>query len=378
MRAKHVKIGWVGNVRAFTLVELLVVIAIIGILIALLLPAVQAAREAARRMQCSNHFKQIGLAIHTFHDSQRGLVPISLGGSSSMSGDQRCTFMGLLYPYMEQTALYDLLVSTTNNLIRQVDNTWWGQGTQGVLNEEQRRSFGAVSIYVCPSRRNKGAVTTDSGGQLGANLPGYYLGPQTDYAAVVHLLVRNNDTSVIGNGADPSWGLRWVNWRHDPYMLGPLRVAQWDTNGTSWTPRCSMSWWSDGTSNQIVVGEKHINPTWLGRCPQGVDWGALSPGPNNISVGDCSYLIAGDNFQSVSVSRNVHTPFWGQQILLRRPNDPTENIWDTATAAFGSWHPGICQFLVGDGSVHAFPIMTSGSVLKALAEVNDGVPVSLP
>jgi prepilin-type N-terminal cleavage/methylation domain-containing protein len=84
--------------RTFTLVELLVVIAIIGILIALLLPAVQAAREAARRMQCSNNLKQMGLAVHNFHDSRQGLPP-------AIICQWRMGLFPLLFPYMEQQPL---------------------------------------------------------------------------------------------------------------------------------------------------------------------------------------------------------------------------------------------------------------------------------
>ncbi|MDR2704474.1 MAG: DUF1559 domain-containing protein, partial [Planctomycetaceae bacterium] len=88
---------------AFTLVELLVVIAIIGVLIALLLPAVQAAREAARRMTCTNHLKQFGLGIHNFHDTKSGLPPTMIFYPGRLS------FWGLLYPYVEQQSLYDKL-----------------------------------------------------------------------------------------------------------------------------------------------------------------------------------------------------------------------------------------------------------------------------
>lgn len=102
-----------GKSLAFTLVELLVVIAIIGILIALLLPAVQAAREAARRMQCTNNVKQIGLAMHTYHDAHKALPPgnIHLDWMNGLhdAGNVPCGMWGwplFLLPFAEQQALY--------------------------------------------------------------------------------------------------------------------------------------------------------------------------------------------------------------------------------------------------------------------------------
>src|SRR5262245_9143676 len=86
--------------KGFTLVELLVVIAIIGMLIALLLPAVQAARESGRRTSCQNNLRQMGVGIHNYHDTKRLLPP-------SRRGPQHATWFVLILPYAEQNALYD-------------------------------------------------------------------------------------------------------------------------------------------------------------------------------------------------------------------------------------------------------------------------------
>ncbi|MBA2114651.1 DUF1559 domain-containing protein [Bremerella alba] len=105
--------------NGFTLVELLVVIAIIGVLIALLLPAVQQAREAARRMQCSNQLKQLGLALHNYHDTFGDFVPRKQGtndpgygsGNDLLSNAGRASgFIGIL-PFIEQSAMYDQIAA---------------------------------------------------------------------------------------------------------------------------------------------------------------------------------------------------------------------------------------------------------------------------
>ena len=147
MKANHVKMGWGGNVRAFTLVELLVVIAIIGILIALLLPAVQAAREAARRMQCTSNLKQMGLAIHNYHDAHKALVASRSGPAFRADGTTAiysCYSYAInLLPYVEQQARYDRIYS-------ELIAAW--------ANDEAFKS--PVACYLCPSDANASEPST--------------------------------------------------------------------------------------------------------------------------------------------------------------------------------------------------------------------------
>ncbi|MDR0609420.1 MAG: DUF1559 domain-containing protein [Planctomycetaceae bacterium] len=292
----------------FTLVELLVVIAIIGVLIALLLPAVQAAREAARRMQCANHLKQIGIGIHNFHDTHDGLTPAAIGNGT-------VSFWGLLYPFMEQTPLYEFLMA--RGLQYELDENWWigasgSGGTSGVLmNNEYRNAFGSVSILRCPTRRGGGGgpLITNNGLTAGSTYTNCRPGPQTDYGFV-----------CLGQGwatlAERKCNNHWLDISVDgleaEVMRGPFRRSI--GNAAQWRPRDTFARITDGTSNQFFVGEKHIPLANLGICNKSGD-------TSGAHAGDCSYLgtrWAASEYITPAMARSVahwhssllSTPVW--------------------------------------------------------------------
>jgi len=383
---KSVKMDGVGNQRAFTLVELLVVIAIIGILIALLLPAVQAAREAARRMQCQNNLKQIGLAVHTFNDARGGLPPASLGGDAA-------SLWPLLYPYIEQAALFSLLEQ--RGLHYPLNTRWWEE----ILDNEQRTSFASFGGYRCPSRRARGIHIAVRGGEgqsvnfnsaetLMTGTPEYNssLGPQSDYGAVFS--TRGGvDWFSHFNPTDSSQ----YNAHFGPFRLAATGVTSgnWDDvqrGIQKWSPRDDLGRMKDGTSNQLLVGEKHIPPSRIGLC-HGHD--TNHPGDTGrVNRSDCSYLNAG-HWRAVSMGRALQTGRDGSGrptgYAISRANDhdtPASDgfIGDGAFFfGFGSSHPGVCNFLLGDGSVHSISVTTPlDPILASLGDVSDGNSVSIP
>lgn len=145
--------------RGFTLVELLVVIAIIGVLIALLLPAVQQAREAARRMTCSNNTKQLGMALHLYHDAYNAFPALRAGnprGAASYAGNNRLNVRFALLPFMEQTALYDQGMASAVGSYDNSDPIW--QST--------------VETFLCPS--NAGPEQCPTTPQATTGIADYY------------------------------------------------------------------------------------------------------------------------------------------------------------------------------------------------------------
>ena len=206
--------------RGFTLIELLVVIAVIAVLIALLLPAVQQAREAARRSQCKNNLKQLGLALHNYHDSIRAFPPGSLRGTGLAWG-----FVSHLLPYFDQSTVYNTIQ------FERTDCAAFIKAQQATLKPDPASVL--LPIMTCPSDP-QGGIKLFSGPT----------GPSPNTYDAGHLF-PSNYLGISGNQESTTWC---------PYQ-GVL-----NGNGVLFTSsRIRMRDIADGTSSTLMMGERGIN-----------------------------------------------------------------------------------------------------------------------
>jgi prepilin-type N-terminal cleavage/methylation domain-containing protein len=307
--------------RGFTLVELLVVIAIIGILIALLLPAVQAAREAGRRTQCSNNLRQIILAIHNHEDIQRQLPP----RNTFVNSVSWCAF---IQPYIEGSNVYDRL-----NITRAAtDNTLNPNGTRNLVVVRDEFRFNG---FLCPTRRARSRIN-------GSAIPG---GQATDYVAVSATAQSNWNTS---NALGPI--VKAVSWPTLANPTAPIRSA---------TTLASVV---DGLSNTAFIGEKHMRPDRLDN--QDAEVASLwAPEASTVQFRRRMVRTAGGGVAG-----------WGA--LWNRPLAPNPQYFDEE--CYGSWHPTICLFAFGDGRVQPVKNFASQPVLFFMTTRNDRRTFDLP
>jgi prepilin-type N-terminal cleavage/methylation domain-containing protein len=315
--------------RGFTLIELLVVIAIIAILIGLLLPAVQKVREAAARAQCQNNLKQIGLAIHGFHNVKKVIPP------SRLDKDGGVAWTVHLLPYLEQ-----------ENLYQQWDVLRWyydqGPKTDPTVGDQIRQT--QVATFFCPTRREPGGKGTisligDTPDMPWAGSRPHYAGATGDYACS---LGDDIDSEYYGDGSNGAMVLAKSPFQYVNALSLPRVLKGWKSQTTFRSI-------TDGLSNTLFVGEKHVTPDKM----------ATNDANNlNGTAGDSS-TYNGDDPWVIARAAGLQNP------LALSP-------FDAFRSQFGSWHPGVCQFVLGDGSVRAIANSTSGQILSLLARRSDG------
>jgi len=295
--------------HGFTLVELLVVVAIIGILIALLLPAVQAAREAARRLQCTNHFKQVGVAMHSYHVSHGTFPPGGLFWRSSAG--PRCLPLGnpsgvhynglgwsaMILPFMEAGNIYDRLDTDSTDWLTQPNYTVGGE---------------VIPVYLCPSDPQGDELVKVTN----AN-PNDRPSNEEDFARSNLVGVCDTEDFTC-DGTLTTVGL-WGRQLHSTVIR--------DANGMMAERQgCRIREVTDGTSNTFMIGEV---------CGGG-------PGTHRGHS-----WITGGRADTREGINGPHTPTGGQFT----PDQPGYIAYGRVTG-LGSYHPGGCHCLLADGSVH--------------------------
>ncbi|MGI9176279.1 MAG: DUF1559 domain-containing protein [Pirellulales bacterium] len=309
-----------GIVRGFTLVELLVVIAIIATLIGLLLPAVQTAREAARRMACGNNVKQTSLAFHVLHDAKRRLTY-----ARSSNNLRAHSWVVRVLPYVEQAQAYLLFTTALPGV-----NLHWG----GVhdLSNVTFQATGALKTQIpgmlCPTSPRTTRFTTETvpGG-------GGFCG---DYAVNTgHNQVVVSGSIMYGPPDYQSTG---------PFPLAPGYSVDSSSKLVNSNPGLRFKDITDGVGKTIFLGEKHIPLDQFGK--QGYDntlYATENPGLNSST--------------RMCLDAGVAT-------------GPTDSA--ATTNYFGSHHPEVLLFGFGDGRVETVSKSIAGSVLALLGQRADG------
>lgn len=213
--------------RAFTLVELLVVIAIIGILVALLLPAVQAAREAARRMQCSNNLKQFGLAHHNYHDTYKSFVyrkgGTNAGGSTDLSNKYRRSGFISLLPFLEQGPMWDQIKAGGGSIAPEGPAGWrgWGPWNQ------------SPAVCVCPSDSGRAQTSRTQVNSYAFCIGDQISGIRDDRTVRGVFGARNTvKIAAITDGTSNTILMSeriisgGVSYQRNPWAVGPLQVLK--------------------------------------------------------------------------------------------------------------------------------------------------------
>ena len=314
----------------FTLVELLVVIAIIGVLVALLLPAVQAAREAARRSQCSNNFKQVGLALLNHESAKKRFVPgttfVHFSWPTAQCGPkpavvnnkvgaypQDYSWSSLILPFLEETAIagsYDYDVSASDN------NVVTSSGKTNF-----KISATPIKVYQCPSNPQSGELVDCCGGSSLTITNGTLADEDVQHSSMV--AVSDTHDHLCGYPIDKRYGTAGAK----PTSPGqtPVPDTTYANGAFGSLEGGRIKDVTDGLSKTLFIGEV------LGKGP-GTHKGHYWMSRNLLDVGN------GINGSTTAVGGTY-------------PDDAAPG-YGWRNTGFASYHPGGCHFVMGDGSVH--------------------------